>query len=469
MSGKKKHGSGSGLQPLEKGLDEAAQNLKKDAGLKAIKQVGLPAFPVIEATEDKADKEQAIRNWISEAPKHIDELTNRLMICLDGDEVHYDAHLKEYRKVEEALATLLNPGVASARATALDVYGVALATHVPTKKWLILAVLTGKLRQDKQAFPCMVGLGLAIEVEKDTEQKQLSDTQLFLNDRLFEIRGKSARRITSLLREKIALAREDAQDHFRELTNKLLNQTDEGFNFEQLQSGKPGKLGFVVRDDKRGGYTFFGGVLLIQSNGKEIQILDAIGRFAKRMIEIRDSNRRLQVHSLKWEKFGGNNMPANEYKDLAAFWHVMKRSIESDAALAKRFEDREQFHKDCDEERKALAAKAPVSTSDWLINKSAGVAIISVTPFWEVKRGDQVQKFWFPSFLVERSKENKVKLAEFPERLKDLFQNPKLIEFTEPGDTNEKLAYPLGAMLRKAYAIESNKQRRNASSAETQQ
>ncbi|MEK6882272.1 MAG: hypothetical protein AABY22_21820 [Nanoarchaeota archaeon] len=464
MSTKASAKGGGAFQPLRKGLEKAAANLKEQKVKDVRTGLNLPEFRKVERTDDINEKETAIRNWISGLPKEMDELTKQLMSCLDGDEVHFDTHAKEFEEVEKIIADLLNPGIASAREAAINEYALALATNVPAKKWLINAVINGRLRQDKSALPCLVGIGMAAKVEKGPDQKDPSDTQIFLNGDLYEMLGKYARRIVGILRQKISVAKEDAHDYYIERSNKLLNQTDKDYGFEALNAKKPcEKFGFNVPERKVGAATFAGGTLLVQSDGQNIRILDAVGRFSRRMLEIRDRNVHLQVRSLSWERFTGHGLNETLFNDLRIFWDVITRSMMKAEEVDKRLQEKEKFRNQCDEERNTLAKKATVGANEWLFEKVVGVALIYLPPFWEVTHGKVEKKFFYPCFLVERNTENKVKLAEFPERLKDLFPNPKLSEFTDPGDTNQNLAYPLGSMLRTAYGVTVRTQKRNAS------
>ncbi len=445
-----------GFQPLEAGLKDATEHQKAVVMSTISGRLGLPVFKTVETTKEKDEAVQALRKWITGVPNQMNDLARRFWECVNGDEAHCSIHHVEWTEIGEAIHDLLNPGVQIAKQAAHEAYVLAMIQHMPTKRWAILALLNGKLKPTDVAFS---GGLINLEVVKEvSDETNMTDTMFRLLNRTYQVTGKNARSIASLLTSKVEQTNEEARDNFRERVNALLNQTTPGLTLEKVKNGESGKLGFSVRDTNR--ETRDGGVLLIHSDGEKICVLDAAGHFQRRTNEIRTNGRTLLVESLSWDDFRQPKMMEyGIYKDLRFLWSVIKRSEQSNTEIELRQESRQAFQKACDAERATFAAKATVSPADWLLKKMPGTALISMSGPWIVKYGEKETPYWYVSFLAERTADGKVRIVEFPERLKNLFQSPNLTELTEPGDTSGNLAYPPSAMLRKAYAIELNRSR----------
>ena len=446
--------------PLKEGLLKLNGEMNKsEEGTNMLK---IPGFRKIETSEErdaraKAQEEaaNALRAYAEKVREAMDSYVKQAFACLNGDEFHRAASARELKEIitEIQTHTELNPSD-TARETAIRAFSEALTKHCPNAKWAVTAMIHG-FQTETLGSPGLVSLGVIQEII--TEEEMPRDAfRLF--GKTYEVNKNLApSALRQLLVEKAHASGKAGYENYQESVKNLLDQTTPDYSFEKLMAGESGTLGFIVRDEKHGDRFFAGGALLVRSDGEEIQILDAVGRFQRKMLEIQEANRGLKLYSLKSENFRGSGLPDSVFTDLRILHSVLTRGMREANEREERAQEKACFREECKAEREILRKKATVASDRWLLDKEVGIACVSLK-MWVNRIGNsEPEKHFFVSFLVERNEEEKVRLVETPERLAELFSAPELLEFTEPEDRFFKLAQPLGGMLRAAYSYAAKK------------
>lgn len=454
------------FKSISEGLDKAVEQVKiaeKTAAKVGVqKKLGLPSFRKVATTEAKQEEAEELRGWINEVPSRMADYVSRFWKCVTGDAIHFEQFRTEFAEVMEALEECLNPGAKIAKDAAHEAYALAMAENVPAARWALLSLVTGSL-QHVQGFPTLTGLGFLTEAKPETK---LGPTVIQFLGRVYSVTGKNAKRIAMILSGKAEEAREANRDHYRKMVAEITGQSDPTFTVEKLIAGEPSESFTLPVADSPNARD--GGYVRIKSDGKSVTALEAIGNISRRMNEIisREEPRSVGVCTLTWDNLTQpKTMLYPEYQDTRFLWDVLKRGISTikkmDENLKKmeqhkeeREKERAAFRAACDAECKALAEKATASPMDWFLKNEPGITLVDLSEIgnpWKFMDAGKDAVAWRVAFLMERDEDGKIRIGEYPERLKDLFSNAKLLEFTDPKERFDGLQYPLSAMLKKVY------------------
>lgn len=329
-------------------------------------------------------------------------------------------------------------------------YAKALVANAKSSRWNILAVLEGRKLSE---LPGLIKLGMAVEVVDEPERNKVN-AKIYGVTYIFNGRRDEASALAELLKDLATRAATNARKHWGEVTEGIEGQATED-PLQLLREDAAGRFAISVPDDKIDERFLPGGILLVESDGKNVKILQVAGHFQRTMEELRDAGTFVSVSSLSKDR-----LPFIPDKEL--FWRVrilhavLRRGLaeaEKEAAREKRTAD---FKAKADAEREALVTKTTVSPLEWLSTDIAGTTLIYLgRKPWVIidsKTKEETPHFEV-FFLVERDTDRKVRILEYPERLKPLF-GKRFSEFVTAGERFEGLKYPLGSMLRIAYAYE---------------
>lgn len=454
-------------EPLAKGLEKAEEQAtvvaKTTAKTGVQKKLGLPSFRKIATTEAKQEETAELRGWIDEVSSAMADCVSRFWKCVNGDAIHFEQHQEEFDQVMAAIGEYLNPGAKIAKQSAHEAYALAMVEHVPAARWALLSLVTGSL-QHVQGFSTLTGLGFLTEAKPETK---LGPTVIRFLGRVYGVTGKNAKRIAMVLSGKAEEARQMAGDHYRKMVAEITGKSDPAFTVEKLIAGEPSESFTLPVADSPNARN--GGYVRIKSDGKSVTALEAIGNISRRMNEIisREEPRSVGVCALTWDNLTQpKTMLYPEYQDTHFFWDVLKRGISTikklDENLKKMEQHKEEREKEkavflaaCEAECNALAEKATTSPMDWFIKNEPGITLVDLSEIgnpWKFRDAGKDAVAWRVAFLVERDEDGKIRLGEYPERLKNLFGDAKLLEFTDPKERFAGLQYPLSAMLKVVYS-----------------
>ena len=272
------------------------------------------------------------------------------------------------------------------------------------------------------------------------------------------------REFANKLAEAITTAATRAADKAREWYQKeisgLKGAATEAMTVADLLAGKPGRVFMTVPGVKNSDRFLPGGDLLAESDGTKVKVPEARGNFQRVMSEIAETGCTIPVSSLGEEKLDlGKRLPEDVFRHCLILHTVLRRGVAEAQKETNRQKRVAKFQAEADAEREMLTVKATVPPLKGLSTNDAGTAPIYLgrKPWVVTDRSTQKETSYFEVFfLFERNTEGKVRIAEYPERLKPLFGD-RFSEFTDPGERFEGLKYPLGSMFRTAYAYEKAK------------
>lgn len=212
----------------------------------------------------------------------------------------------------------------------------------------------------------------------------------------------------------------------------LLAQTD--LSIDDLFAGKTGKLALKIHAEKvkRGeGQVFWrsGGVLLVESNGREIRPVDATGGIEAAVKEAKDMKVFLLINFLRqdappWVKILSKEMNGK----CQLLWYLMKRGL---------------F-------RYEVAAMATATQEEFFLEQKLGDCFLSFKDTWQVPGGPTIANFFFLVRRGEKEGVKRIRIAKAPSHLED-FLTQCMGEYEEGNNKFEGVPQPLRAVLQAAY------------------
>lgn len=419
-------------------------------------------IPMIRRVETTAEKREVldkavaeVRQYIAAIPDHMSDLVARVETINGVSHEERAIRANEFKELESEVLTHLNSEEEILRSAARWAYAKALVANAKPSRWNVLAVLKGRKLSE---LPGLINLGIAAEVVGEPEKNKAS-AKIYGATYIFNGRRDEASALAESLKDLATRSAAIAREYWGGVVDGIEDQATEK-NPLQLREDVAGRFAISVPDDKSGEKVLLGGILLVESDGKNVKILQAAGHFQRIMEEIRDAGTFVAVSSLSEDR-----LPFIPDKEL--FWRVrilhavLRRGLEEAEKEAAREKRAADFKAKADTEREALMAKTTVSAAEWLFNGAPGSAVIYLgrKPWMIADRKTKNETPYFDVFfLVERDGDGKVRLAEYPERLEPLFRS-QFSKFVKAGERFEGLKYPLGSMLRITFAYEKAKTR----------
>ena len=220
-------------------------------------------------------------------------------------------------------------------------------------------------------------------------------------------------------------------------------------SYQELKDGKPGKcsLSIPAEEIKNGSEQRWrgGGELLVESDGRRILPLNAVGSIEEAVREAKSLKITLLVKSLESEK---PPFPGGASKEQIAkihfLWHLIKRFLrnaENEERIASQLEE--------------LAKLATISQEEFFLDGKVGTCLAELEGTWKIPSPDGQTAAELPNlfFVVERKEgegKTKIRLVEVPDHLKELLASCIGEEFPESPKFGG-CPIPLGSMLRSIY------------------
>lgn len=446
-------------------VEQAMKDALEKKSVKAAQQVAktvltLKMPPPIKKVESATAKQEvrdqlvtAYQQYIAVIGDHMSDLVARMETINDASREERAVRSDELKEVETEVLAHLNGEEEMLRSAARWAYAKALVAKAKPNKWGVLAILGGRKFSE---LPGLVKLGMAVEVMGEPEKNKVS-AKIYGATYIFNGHRDEASALAESLKDLATRSAATARRYWDDVVDGIKNQVTQK-NSLQLRENVAGRFAITVPDDKSGEKVLLGGILLVESDGKSVKILQAAGHFQRFMEEIRDANTFVSVSSLSEDRLPF--IPDKELFQRVRILHaVLRRGLEEAEKEAAREKRVAEFKVKADTEREALMAKATVSAAEWLFTGASGSAVIYLgrKPWMIADRKTKNETPYFDVFfLVERDGDGKVRLAEYPERLEPLFGS-RFSKFVKAGERFEGLKYPLGSMLQIAFAYEKAK------------
>lgn len=436
---------------LEKKSVKAAQQVAKAAVL-------IMRIPTIRRMETTAVKQEIVdkaveqvRDYLSAINDHMSDLVARMEVINNASREERAVRGSELKELEAEVLTHLNGEEEMLRSAARWAYAKALVANAKPTPWSVLAVIGGRKLSE---LPGLIKLGMVSEVMGEPERNKVSAT-VYGATYVFNGRRDEASALAEALIGLATRAAASAREYWDGIRDEILKQATVEDPLQLREEGAVGRFAIPVPDDKFGNKVLLGGILLVESDGKNVKVLQAAGHIKRVMEEIRDADTFVSVSSLSEDRLPF--IPDKElFRRVEILHAVLRRGLEEAEKEAARNKRVAEFKAKADAERQGLQAKATISAVEWLSTGIAGTTLIYLgrKPWMVTDRNTKKETPHFEVyFLVERDAEGKVRITEYPERLKRLF-GARFSEFVKAGERFEGLKYPLGFMLQTAYAYE---------------
>ncbi len=276
----------------------------------------------------------------------------------------------------------------------------------------------------------------------------ISSDSCFEEPEVAEARGCLATLLSRVFQE-TGKAREEKAQELR---------TQGSSDLKLLIAGKAGKYVVEVPAEKtvQNGKSFWrgGGTILVESDGKEIEPLDASGSIEGAIEEARELEVFLKLYALNLTKPPVvPGLDPEKGKKLQLLWHLLKRAI-------RHKEEVERIAR----AKEAYASRVTVTDQEFFPEQKPGVCLAEFQRAWQNLDGSTGPSNFF--FLVERKEEEgakRIRIAETPDHLGNFFASC-MGEYTEEGNKFEGVPYPLRAVLMAIYGqvVQASKEAKKA-------
>ena len=263
--------------------DALAQKESKEA--KAVEKAAkglILRIPTIKKVETTAEKQevidravQEVRNYLTVIPSHMGDLVNRIYGIRGASPEERAVRADEFKELETEVLAHLNSTEEFLRDAAHQAYAMAMISTAPPNKWLVIEVIEGG---EFSRLPGLTELKMLepadVEVENTVTIKIYG--KIFRVNGRWEFANKLAEAITAVAAR---VAKKEASDIKEEI--KRLKEAAT-MTVTDLLAEKPGRVFTIVPDVRSDDRFLIGGALLVESDGKNVKVLQAAGNFQRR-------------------------------------------------------------------------------------------------------------------------------------------------------------------------------------------
>ena len=272
----------------------------------------IPLIKKVEETAEQKDIDRAVvnaRQYVADIPGHMRYLVARIQAIQATSSEERAIREKELRELEEEVLAHLDANGITGEA-ARQAYVMAIIATLRSDEPAILAGINGDSH-----LPGLLKLGALSEMVDD--RKVATTVKVF--GKTYAVNGGAAMEIANKLRKLVGEA----------YGNKIeAIKAKATISVADLLAGKSGRAFINAPDGKDGDRFLPGGVLLVQSDGKVVRVLEFLGHFQKIMAEIFEAKTFLMVKSLNESHLIlGDKDPKSIRKHLKILHAVLRRGI----------------------------------------------------------------------------------------------------------------------------------------------
>lgn len=321
----------------------------------------------------------------------------------------------------------------------------------------------------------LVQVGVGGNPKSNRKTFWLYGQECFLDERLnssYAYQNPTEQVIEKLYRKSKVSAEKFEAEEKRRLAEMQKRLESGAFSVADLQAGKKGEMvlfvpgrtvQFSARDRDRDRdrskeqsktVKYKGGHVLIRSNGEMVEIVDAVGGFEKWMKQFIEAGVTLPVEMIFKERISGNQ-DANRkalHATLYAGINCIQEKLRKDAERQKEIDDL-RTKQEAEKGSFKSSREAALSEVEFLLDKKPGGFFLDYGNRWfdqrlgfdKEKNQPRTRRFYTIIAFLERNQEGKIKVADCPARLADLFADFR--EFKLEGENFSGVGQ-LGFMLR---------------------
>jgi len=314
------------MNTLREGLER-----KKGEIQKVVKNgmfLHIPVIKPIDSPDQQFVKEavERRRQYIATISGHMVALVTRIREIQSASAEEKSARFKELKGLEDELLIHLNSEEELLASAARQAYALAMVSTLPLDKRAVIETIRGS----NNRLPGLLDLKI---LEPVGDAKNVFTVKVYGDT--YKVGG--SRDFATKLAENLSIGAAHAAKAAHELYHSEAKglKAQATISVAEMLEKKPGRL-FLTAPDVRDGDRFLpGGVLLAESNGEVIKVLQVRGHFHRTMTEIAEAKIFVFVESLNRERFGfeGSRLSDEKFRLCRILHAVLRRGIVE--ALAK--------------------------------------------------------------------------------------------------------------------------------------
>jgi len=295
--------------------------------------------PPIKKVETTAEKQEIIaeavarwRQYLAEIPGHMAELVSRIRKIQGAPSPEERALCsRELRALEEEVLAHLNSEEELLRNAAIQAYALAMVATLPLDKRAVVGTIQG---ENHSRLPGLVEVRILAPVDREKVKDDVSVVKVYGDT--YKVGGNRdfATKLAETLSAGAANAAKAAHERYHGQVAVLKARVT--LSIAETYEGKSGCLFLEVPDKREGDKFFSGGALLMVSDGKKVEVLQAVGHFQKVLEEIRDAGVGVTVESLKSGKIGDYIPDKEEYRRTKTLHAILCRGLAEAQAQAEK-------------------------------------------------------------------------------------------------------------------------------------
>lgn len=299
------------MKTLQEGLEKNGNKIGKIVNSPL--NLRIPTIKKVEVTAEQKVIDEVVvaaRQYIAEISEHMAGLVSRVNAILVASSEERAIRARELKELEEEILAHLGAEDKLLGEAAKQAYVMAVTATLRSDERAILAVINGDAH-----LPGLLKIGALSEMVDD--RKVATTVKVF--GKTYAVNGGRAQEIAGKLRKLVGEA----------YGNKIeAIKAKATISVAELLAGKSGHAFINAPDGKDGDRFLPGGVLLVQSDGKTVRVLEFLGHFQKIMAEIFEEKTFLLVKSLSEEHlFLGEKMPENTRRHVKILHSILRRGI----------------------------------------------------------------------------------------------------------------------------------------------
>lgn len=259
----------------------------------------------------------------------------------------------------------------------------------------------------------------------------------------FDFNREDLKKVFNSLLDLIDRSKKNAKIDFLEFERQLKAKVGNlAITSGQLLDGRAGRIFMKVPDDK-----YPGGSFVVESDGKVVKLVRAVGKFS-RFVNEELAGVRVLVKSLSEERVFLKNADYNLRRRVQIFHRILRAGI----ANAQKFEEKmatsEQQQLAVEKKHEELSAQASLTTVEFFTTEKSGSVFLDPMgrrPFY-LKDGGKETEYSNVFFLAQRDKEGKIKIIGHGDNLENFFSG--LYKSKDPGKDFQGLGYPFSILFR---------------------
>ncbi len=285
--------------------------------------VCIPVIHKVKETPAVAEK----RQYIADIPAHMAGLVSRIRGIQSASPEEQNIRSKEFKDLEDEALMHLNSNDELLKSAARQAYAIAMVSTLPIDKRLVLETVKG----GHSGLPGLIELKTLEQIDSDEVGNVVT---IRIYGETYKVNGPwpFAEKLAGALSVGVAHAAKAAHDQYHGAATELKTQAT--ISIAELLARKPGRPVIDVPDAipdakaKDGGKFLPGGVLLVESDGKAIKVIQACGHFRRVIMEIAEAKIFVSVESLDHEQFrGSGRIPDDVFRHCRILHAILRRGI----------------------------------------------------------------------------------------------------------------------------------------------